>query len=258
MSKNLIEIESLSFSYGKDEVLENINLQVHEKDFLAIIGPNGGGKSTLLKIILSIYKNYSGEIKILGMPPFKSASLLGYVPQNTNINIDFPISVLETVLMGYDEKRKKEKKKSIWNTLFNLQYNKDEIAFAKNKLKQVGMGDFLYEKISSLSGGERQRVMIARALCIEPKILILDEPTANIDLDGQNQVYSLLKELNKTISIIIVSHDISFVFEYVNKVAYINKSLTFHDISKNHKLSNKNGHFCEVEMFELMKQEHKC
>ena len=256
MSSYLVDIENLSFSYEKEKVLDDINLKVSKKDFLAIIGPNGGGKSTLLKIILGIYENYNGNIKVLDDEPSKSANLLGYVPQNTNINIDFPISVLEAVLMGYDEQNKKDK--SLWNKLFNLKYNKDEIEFAKSILEKVGMGDFLYEKISSLSGGERQRVMIARALCINPKILILDEPTANIDLDGQNKVYNLLKELNKTINIIIVSHDISFVFEYANKVAYINKSLTFHDISHNHKLANKNEHFCEVEMFELMKKEHKC
>jgi zinc transport system ATP-binding protein len=256
MLQHLIDIKDLSFSYEKDKVLENINLTVSKKDFLAIIGPNGGGKSTLLKIILGIYRNYNGTIQVLNKLPFKSSSLLGYVPQNTNININFPISVLEAVLMGYNEQKKEQK--TLWNTLFNLQYNKNEINFAKSILEKVGMGDFLYEKISSLSGGERQRIMIARALCINPQILILDEPTANIDLDGQNKIYNLLQELNKTISIIIVSHDISFVFEYVNKVAYVNKSLTFHDISNSHKLSNKSEHFCEVEMFELMKKEHKC
>ena len=256
MPKSLINIENLSFSYQKDKVLDNINLQVLKKDFLAIIGPNGGGKSTLLKIILGIYKNYNGKVEILNKPPFKSPSLLGYVPQNTNININFPISILETVLMGYQEHNKQ--KKSFLNKIFNFQYSKDEIIFAKDMLDKVGMGNFLYETIYSLSGGERQRVMIARALCVNPQILILDEPTANIDLDGQNKIYQLLKELNKEISIVIVSHDISFVFEYANKVAYINKGLTFHDISNSHKLSNKNGHFCEVEMFELMKNEHKC
>lgn len=256
MTENLIEIKHLSFSYEKDKVLENINLEVSKKDFLAIIGPNGGGKSTLLKIILGIYQAYDGDIKVLNKDPHKSATFLGYVPQNTNINTNFPISVLETVLMGYEEHNKQ--KKTLFNRIFNLQYNKNEILFAKNILEKVGMGDFLYEKISSLSGGERQRVMIARALCINPKILILDEPTANIDLNGQNKVYQLLKELNKEIAIVIVSHDISFVFEYSNKVAYINKSLTFHDISNSHKLSNKDTHFCEVEMFELMKKEHKC
>jgi zinc transport system ATP-binding protein len=132
-------------------------------------------------------------------------------------------------------------------------YKKEEIACALGALEQVGMQDFANVKIGTLSGGQRQRVMIARALCAHPKILLLDEPTASIDVDGQKQIYDLLKLLNKTITVVVVSHDISVILGYASKVAHINKKLTFHDISdKQTSLPNTNSHFCEVEMLQLL------
>jgi len=212
---SVIDIKNLSFSYDRDVILENINLHVEELDFLAIIGPNGGGKSTLLKLILGMYKSKKGSIKVLGKVPEKNLSLIGYVPQNTNVNTDFPIKVIEVVLMGHVGTK---------NPLFG--YGKDEIACAMGALAQVGMQDFSQSKIGSLSGGQRQRVMIARALCAHPKILILDEPTSSIDIKGQKEIYELLKLLNQSITIVVVSHDISVILEYANKAAHNNKTLS--------------------------------
>ncbi len=249
---SILNIKDLSFSYDKDLVLENINLTVQDKDFLAIIGPNGGGKSTLLKLILGIYKITSGEIKILDNKPIINLESIGYVPQNTNVNIDFPIKVIDVVLMGHIDKHNNTTK-TTWQKIFNIGYSKSELACAMGALKQVSMEDFANKKIGSLSGGQRQRVIIARALCAHPKILILDEPTASIDAKGQKQIYDLLEVLNKTITIIVVSHDISVILGYANKVAHINKQLVFHDITNQHNHNHKEDeHFCEVEMLQML------
>jgi zinc transport system ATP-binding protein len=251
---SIIEIKNLTFSYDKQIVIENINLTVEDKDFLAIIGPNGGGKSTLLKAILGINEIKEGSITVLGHKPFLNLSKMGYVPQNTNINTDFPIKVIEVVMMGHIRNKNEEvKSKSFLHKYFKIGYNEFEKSCALSALKQVGMEEFAEQKIGKLSGGQRQRVMIARALCSHPSILILDEPTASIDVSWQKQIYDLLKELNKTITIVVVSHDISVILSYASKVAHINKTITYHDISQetNKIQSNKNDHFCEVEMLQM-------
>ncbi len=251
---SILTIKSLSYCYDKENVLEDLNLSINKKDFLAVIGPNGGGKSTLLKLILGINKVQKGEIKIFGDNPCNNYSKIGYVPQNTNINTDFPIKVLEVVMMGHVETSEKLKVKSEkWWTRFGIGYKNSETACAMGALKQVGMEEFAHKKIGSLSGGQRQRVMIARALCAHPSLLLLDEPTASIDVKGQKDIYELLKELNKTITVVVVSHDITAIFGYANKVAHINKGLTFHDISDKQNFECEDDeHFCEVEMFKLM------
>lgn len=241
-----IEIEKVSFRYDKQSILEDISLCVDEHDFMAIIGPNGGGKSTLLKLILGLLKPTQGTIKLFGNPSKQILGNIGYVPQNTNINIDFPIKVIEAVLMGHLEKKR---------ALFG--YKKSEIECAMGALEQVGMADFAHHKIGSLSGGQRQRVMIARSLCAHPKILLLDEPTASIDITGQRKIYELLKNLNQYITVVVVSHDISVILEYANKAAHINKKLVFHDLSNRFKQTfSKQEHFCEVELLELLGSSH--
>ena len=240
----VVDIKNLSFAYDKQVILEKIFLEVEEKDFLAIIGPNGGGKSTLLKLILGINNYKQGSITVLGKAPKKSLTKLGYVPQNTNINTDFPIKVIEIVMMGHVEGKR---------PLFG--YGKHEVLCAMGALTQVGMADFAQTKIGSLSGGQRQRVMIARALCAHPQILILDEPTSSIDITGQREIYELLKILNKHITIIVVSHDISVILEYANKAAHVNKNLSYHDISDKHTTFHKHSsdeHFCEIELLQML------
>ncbi len=238
---NVIDIKNLTFSYEKDTILEDINLSVKAKEFLAIIGPNGGGKSTLLKLMLGIEKTSSGQIKIFGEKPSKNLTSIGYVPQNTNVNTNFPIKVLEVVMMGH-----------VGHKRPLVGYKKEEITCALASLKQVSMEKYANKKIGSLSGGQRQRVMIARALCSHPKILLLDEPTSNIDTIGQKEVYALLKELNKTITIVVVSHDLSIILEYATSVLHVNKQAAFHDISKKRKFFTKEEHFCEVELLQMI------
>lgn len=234
----IIDIKNLSFGYNEEKVLDNINLKIEKDDFLAIIGPNGGGKSTLLKLILGILKPQFGSIDFID-----NFMTIGYVPQNTNINMDFPVTAIEVVLMGHGGTKR---------PIFG--YGKSETMCALQALREVGMEDYAKNRIGSLSGGQRQRVMIARALCSHPSVVILDEPTSSIDADGQKQIYDLLKELNKTMTIIVVSHDISITMEYANKVAYINKTLSFHDMKQTRSRFSLHpqGHFCEVELLQLL------
>ncbi|MBN2823806.1 MAG: ATP-binding cassette domain-containing protein, partial [Campylobacterales bacterium] len=166
MSQNVISIKNLHYSYEKQKVLDGINLEVADRDFLAIIGPNGGGKSTLLKSILGINAIQQGTIEIFGQPVSKHLNKIGYVPQNTNINTNFPIKVIEVVMMGHIHTQKEQQSSSKpWHKYLCIGYNEFERSCALASLKQVGMESFAHAKIGSLSGGQRQRVMIARALC---------------------------------------------------------------------------------------------
>lgn len=233
----LVNISNLSFKYEKTQVLDNINLSIKDSDFLAIIGPNGGGKSTLLKLILELLPIQSGKI----IKNVKNDEI-GYVPQNINLNIDFPITALEVVLMGHKVSKKR---------LFG--YSKSDINCAMESLRQVGMQHFSNSKIGNLSGGQRQRVFIARALCSNPKIMLLDEPTASIDVKGQQEIYDLLKELNKFMCVVVVSHDISVLLNYAKNVAHINKNIVYHSLENIQKnMSFSNEHLCEVELLSAL------
>jgi len=227
---NDIELKNLSFAYAKESVLKDINLSYDKKDFLVLIGPNGGGKSTILKLILGLLKPTSGEVKV------KEGLKLSYVPQNTNINKEFPMRVIDAVLMGRLQKRKFGFFKSI------------DKQRAKEALQAVGMSGFETHNIAKLSGGQRQRVFIARALCSDADILLLDEPTANLDRKSQSDVYELLKKLNKKVGIIIVSHDTAILLGYATKIAYINQTLHMHDAIDKTKEDFKSDHICPVEL----------
>ena len=240
----MLSIKNLSYTYkNSPKALENINLTIKDDDFLAIIGPNGGGKSTLLKLILGLLKPQSGEIS-------KSIKndYIGYVPQNTNLNTDFPITALEIVLMGHIGNKKK---------LFG--YSKEDISCALNSLDKVSMKEFANRKIGDLSGGQRQRVFIARALCANPKVMLLDEPTASIDVKGQKEIYELLRELNKSICIVVVSHDISVLLNYAKNVAHVNKNLIYHNLENIQKdIETNDEHLCEVELLSALGKTRVC
>ncbi len=239
----IININNLFYKYNKTDVLENINLSIKDDDFLAIIGPNGGGKSTLLKLILGLLTTQDGKID----KKIKN-NQVGYVPQNTNLNTDFPITALEIVLMGLISSKKR---------VFG--YSKEDIEIAKASLAKVSMADFANSKIGDLSGGQRQRVFIARALCSNPKVMLLDEPTASIDVKGQREIYELLKELNSSICIVVVSHDISVLLNYAKNVAHINKNLVYHSLENIQKnIDTQNEHLCEVELLSALGKSHVC
>lgn len=237
-----IEVSDLSFSYEKQKVLENINFKIKKNEFTTLIGPNGGGKSTLLKLILGINDLQNGVINIFDEKYHSQISRVGYVPQNTNINLSFPITVLEVVMMGQS---------SLMKRMFG--YKNEEKERALEVLHKVNMQEFTYNKISNLSGGQRQRVLIARALFSAPDILLLDEPTSNIDISGSEKVYETLKELNKEITVVVVSHDISVILQYASKAMYINKTLTHHNLSQmQDQFKSMDSHVCEIELLEML------
>lgn len=242
--KDIIKIRNLNFSYDRQTVLEDINLDYSSNEFLAIIGPNGGGKSTLLKLILGLLKPQSGEIKLFGKEPSEVSKFIGYVPQNFLSNQSFPMMVLEVVLMGLINKK-----------TFGF-YSRDEKQTALAALEKVGMREFANARIGELSGGQRQRVYIARALCANAKVLVLDEPTASIDTKGQAEIYEILKGINANgIGVVLVSHDLNIVLNYATKVAYVSKNLHLHKTHENiakrefiEHLAKSHSHFCDVEI----------
>ena len=217
MSGNIIEIKNLNFSYNSQPVLRDVDLSVSRGDFVAMIGPNGGGKTTLLKLMLGLLKADSGAVRIFDKPPQAVSHRIGYVPQDVHINKNFPISALDVVLMG------KLKPGRGWS-----RYSQQDRLAAINALDQVDMKKFCDHRIGELSGGQKQRVFVARALVTDPELLFLDEPTASIDTKGQNEFYALLKELNKTITIIVVSHDLMVISGSIKSVICVNQSLHYH------------------------------
>lgn len=217
MKDEIINIQNLSFKYDKDLVLSDINLSINEGDFVVFIGPNGGGKSTIAKLILGLLEPYTGKIVYPNTALFDKHSLVGYTPQDTSINKDFPIQTIDIVLMGFLRQKR-----------FGYKVTKEDRINALEIMKVLKIEHLQNRKIGDLSGGQRQRVMIARALCGNPKLLIFDEPTSNIDLDTQKEIYSLLKQINLNHTIILISHDIS-VLELSNKVFFINNTLKKYD-----------------------------
>ena len=213
-----IEIENLCYSRHGVPTLENVTLRIKRGEFLALIGPNGGGKTTLLKLILGLIEQDSGSIRIFGKSPRQMSHRMGYMPQDINVNRNFPVSALNVVLMG----KIGPGKKGFW-------YSAEDRVAAHRALDRMDMGAYCHRRMDELSGGERQRVLIARALVTEPDILLLDEPTSNIDSQGQGDFYELLKELNEHITILLVSHDVMILSSYVKSVACVNRSVHYHD-----------------------------
>lgn len=215
--KDVIVIDNVTYSYNRAPVVENINLSIQEEEFLGVVGPNAGGKSTLLKLILGLIHPDRGNITILGMSPEYGRSRIGYVPQYPSFSRDFPITVMDTVLTG-----------RLGNTRWYGSYLKQDREIALQAMEAVEIVDVWHRPVGSLSGGQLQRVLIARALACQPEILILDEPTANIDVRVEEDIFGLLKQYNEHMTIIVVSHDIAFISGYVDRVACLNRTLVCH------------------------------
>ncbi|NCA69158.1 MAG: ABC transporter ATP-binding protein [Sphingobacteriia bacterium] len=213
----VIRIQDLSFSYGEALVLEHVDLSIHAGEFVGLVGPNAGGKSTLLKLILGLLEPQRGLIQVLGRTPRLAARQIGYVPQFPTFARDFPIAVEQVVLTG----RLGLGPMPGW-------YRSADHAAARRALAEVEALDLAARRIGTLSGGQMQRVLLARALVAEPRILILDEPTANIDQRMEGDIFDLLARLNARLTILVVSHDIAFISGYVGRVACLNRTLVCH------------------------------
>jgi len=218
MENSIVQIQNVWFAYNGKTVLQDVCLNIQPGDFIAMIGPNGGGKTTLLKLMLGLLRPDQGSIKVLGGQTEKASHHIGYVPQDVHINRSFPITAIDVVLMG---KLRPDKR---W-ALSSAQDRRE----ALDALERMEIADCANSKIDALSGGQRQRVFIARALVAQPKILLLDEPTASIDARGQVEFYRLLKVLNKDITILVVSHDLVAISTHVKSVACVNKRLHYHN-----------------------------
>jgi zinc transport system ATP-binding protein len=222
-TKNIIEISEVSFSYSSEvEILKDISLAIHQGDYLGVIGPNGGGKTTLIKVMLGLLKPTKGTIKLFGtdLKRFKDWWKIGYVPQKAAyFDTNFPSTVSEVVSMG------RYPKKGFFRGL-----NRTDKELIEQAMENVGITHLKNRLIGRLSGGELQRTFIARALAAEPKIVFLDEPTAGVDLNAQEQFYSLLEKLNKELdlTLVLVSHDIDVVAHEATELACINQRLVYH------------------------------
>ena len=212
--KEIIKLDNISFSYNKDEFLKNINFSIYENDFVGIVGPNGGGKTTLLKLILGLLEPKKGKIYVFGKSPKNARYKIGYLSQFKNIDFDFPVTAEEIVLLS-----------RIGNKVFK-RYNREDKEIVEKVLAKLGISKLRDKKLNELSGGEKQRVFVARALVNHPKILLLDEPMSNLDMHIQEEFYNILKELNKKIAIVIVDHDFEMVSKFAKEIVCVNKCIT--------------------------------
>jgi zinc transport system ATP-binding protein len=236
-TEEVIRLKDVWVSYNHMPILEDVNLSVERGDYLAILGPNGGGKTTLLKAILGLVEPSRGIVEVLGRPPSQTRHRVGYIPQVARYDKDFPVSVWDVVLMGRLSHRGS-----------HPGYSKDDKRAAEGALRSVDMLDLRNRQIDELSGGQRQRVFIARALSVEPEILLLDEPTSSVDTRVQTNLYDLLGDLNMEITIVLVTHDLSVISSRVSRVACLNHRLIVHDEKQLSKEDLEETYLCPVEL----------
>ena len=213
-----LRLNDVKVCYGRHVAIENVTWEVEEHDFAAIIGPNGGGKTTLLKAILGLLPLAAGSISIFGHPPSEGRDLIGYVPQFHTFDFSFPITVSEMILQS----RLPQKRR------FLSGYSEEDYQAMERSMDLIGLSGLSDHPIADLSGGQQQRAIIARALAGDPHLLILDEPTVYIDAPAEELFFSLIGKLRETMAVIIVTHDISAISGQVNRIACLNRRLYTH------------------------------
>jgi len=212
----ILIVKDLCFSYVNDSyVIENINLDVYDNDFIGIIGPNGGGKTTLVRVIVGLIKPQNGSVEHFSRN--NNILSIGYLPQIRNIDLKFPITVLDVVLSGLMTKLKTK-----------IRFSRKDKQLAHEMLDKMSIADLWKKPIGELSGGQSQRVYLGRALISSPELLILDEPDTFVDNNFENELYQLLQEVNKNTAVIIVTHDVGSIVSYVRNIACVNKTLHYH------------------------------
>ncbi|MCL0093044.1 ABC transporter ATP-binding protein [Dehalococcoidia bacterium] len=236
-SKEVVHLEDVSAHYDGVPVLEGVNLSIYQDDFLGIIGPNGGGKTTLLKVILGLVEPGRGRVSVFGDTPEKGRKHIGYVSQYSLFDRDFPASVWDVVMMG-----------RLGKTGPFRNYTKQDREATLRALEAMEILDHRDQQIGKLSGGQQQRAFIARALVTEPELLLLDEPTASVDTPLQTDFYELLGKLKERMAIVLVSHDISTISIYVDKIACLNRELYYHSSKELAAEELEAAYQCPVEM----------
>jgi zinc transport system ATP-binding protein len=215
----VVELENVTFAYNGDApALDDVSLRVEGNDFVGVIGPNGGGKTTLLKVMLGLLEPSAGRVRVLGRSPARVRHRIGYVPQHAAMDPAAPADVMDIVLTG-------RLARSSWGFVFG----ESDRQAATRALEQVGVAELARRRIRELSGGQRQRVLIARALAADAQLLLLDEPTSGVDVHAESGLVELLHRLNDTLPIVMVSHDVAFVSRHLKRVACLNRRLVVHD-----------------------------
>jgi len=215
-----VDVSGVTFRYGgpdAEPALEDVTFAVGPGDFIGLIGPNGGGKTTLLKLVLGLLDPQVGTVRVLGRPPREVSRLVGYVPQSSQIDDRAPATVLDIVLTG-----------RLGISRWGFRYGSGHVAAARQAMESAGVGNLGERRIGELSGGQRQRVLIARALASEARILLLDEPMAGVDLHMEASILETLTQLRERMPVVLVSHDIGFVSAHVQRVGCLNRRLAMH------------------------------
>ena len=215
-----ISARNVTFSYGGPPVLESASFTIERGDFASIVGPNGGGKTTLLKLILGLLQPAQGEIRVMNRPASEARPLIGYMPQQADLDPNFPMNVTEIVLMGRLAPR-----------MAPGPFGREDRRLAAGIIEMLGLENVRHRSLAELSGGQRQRVLIARALACQPEILLLDEPTAHLDLHLEDEFLEIVKELNQRMTVVMVSHDLGFVASCVNRCICVNRHVHLHPTS---------------------------
>ncbi|UCD64241.1 MAG: ABC transporter ATP-binding protein [Candidatus Zixiibacteriota bacterium] len=220
----VISIKDVCFSYNSRPVLEGVTLSVAEKQFVWIVGPNGGGKTTLVKLVLGLLQPKSGTIEIFGQSPVAARTRIGYMPQQAQLDHRFPVTVMDVTMMG-----------RLNGGLQTGAGSASDKRIAEEALQLVGLESMARVPLKELSGGQQRRLLIARALACQPDLLVLDEPTANLDRKAERELFGLLKKLNQRLTIIMVSHDPAFVSDFVEQVVCVNRTVAVHPTTDRHR-----------------------
>lgn len=214
-----VTLDGVTFGYGAEPVLHDADVCVHRGEFVCIVGPNGGGKTTLVRLMLGLLMPQQGTVRLFGDQPARARRRIGYMPQYANLDPKFPISTRDVVLMG--------RLGSGWGP-----FGKRDGERADAALADVDLADRADVPFAALSGGQQRRALIARALACEPELLLLDEPTANLDVKVQEELYELLHRLSERMTVVMVSHDVGFVSERVRRVICVNRDVHTHPTSE--------------------------
>ena len=231
-NREMIELKDVSYYYdmGKAPALEDVTITIPKGEFASIVGPNGGGKSTLIKLFLGLLEPTQGSVKLFGDAPRKTRYRVGYAPQQARVDFKFPINVMDVVLAGrFGASRNKAPK--FWGRFFG-RFTKEDRERAIAALDKMGVAHLRGKSFGDLSGGQRQRVLIARALASDPELLVLDEPTNNVDPSSAEKFYSLLSDLHQNASILMASHDLGVVSQLVDSVVCVNRHVRIHPTSE--------------------------
>lgn len=217
-NNHLLHLSQLTVGYGEIIVLDQVDLVIHEKDFIGVIGPNGGGKTTLLKAILGLLTPMQGKIEFSPLMTNGKQHLIGYLPQINNIDRKFPITVYDVVRSGLLSRNR-----------LTGRFSREENDYAEALLQEMGIAHLRMKPIGELSGGQIQRTLLCRSLVNHPKLLILDEPNTYVDNRFERELYEKLRVLNEQLAILLVSHDLGTISSYVKSFACVNGTLHYHD-----------------------------